>query len=365
MELAILGIGSVSAVGNGSAALREALEGERAPRIEPSAPADLAETTLDSLEYVTDAGELERFVSRRSLRRLDKFTQTALLASFLAVEDAGLSIDDRSRVGIALGTAYGPLETTFRYQDTIIADGDAGASPTLFANSVHSALASTISISMKITGPCLTVTTFERTAAEVFRTAGLWLREGRVDYVLAGVGDETCPVLHQALQQLEVRGDGPLDPLQLDRCSYTPGQGFVVLLLGPAPVATQGPRIERIVSAALPDQIDAELLADHGAIFLSANGNRHTGRLYAHVGRSNVPVAAYASLYGSLPVGLGFDLALAAVCCRSGWLYPCPGARASASLNVLTERVPLETEERIGCLACTPRQTTLISVARS
>ena len=218
---------------------------------------------------------------------------------------------------------------------------------------------------MKITGPCLTVTTFERTAAEVFRTAGLWLREGKVDYVLAGVGDETCPVLGQALQQLEVRREGPLDPLQLDRCSYTPGEGFVSLLLGSAPPAEECARIERIVSVASPDRIDAELLATHRAVFLSANGNRHTGRLYGQLGRTDTLAAAYSALYGSLPVGLGFDVALAGVSCRTGWLYPSPAGSAESALNVFTERLPLGHGERIGCLACCRRETTLVSIART
>ena len=138
MELSILGIGSVSAVGCGADSLRAALEGSVRPRVEP-ATVD-GESGQPGLPfYSASVGDLERFVPRRALRRIDRFTRMALLASYLTLEDSGVKIEDTSRVGIVFGTSYGPLETTFRYQDTIIDDGDKGASPTLFANSVHNA----------------------------------------------------------------------------------------------------------------------------------------------------------------------------------------------------------------------------------
>lgn len=205
MKPSILGVGSASALGCGVGSLRAGLEGTAQPRIDNVEVATRSGVQVLPV-YVANAEGLERFVPRRALRRLDEFTRMALLASFLALEDSGVSLEDTSRIGVVLGTAYGPMETTFRYQDTIIDDGDKGASPTLFANSVHNAPASSVSIFMKIEGPCLTLTNFELTTTEVLRTACAWLEQGTVDFVLAGVGDEYCSVLGYALGKL-VQGD--------------------------------------------------------------------------------------------------------------------------------------------------------------
>src|SRR3972149_3161853 len=136
----------------------------------------------------------KKYTDKRQDSRIDRFIQMALLSSFLAIEDSGLILDDRTRIGIIFGSGYGPLQTTFRFLDSLIDFGDKCASPTLFANSVHNSLASHVSILLKVQGPCLTVTCFEQTTFSVMTTAINWLREGTADYVLAGVGDEYCDV---------------------------------------------------------------------------------------------------------------------------------------------------------------------------
>lgn len=288
--LSILGIGTVSAMGCGVASMKATLEGSATRRLEPiPVPDDSA--AFEHAVYAGAIDGLDRFIPRRALRRVDKFTRMALLASFLATEDSGLQLEDKSRIGIVFGTAYGPLATTFDYQNTIIEDGDNGASPTLFANSVHNALASALSIFMKVTGPAITITAFERTTAEVLRTAGRWIEEGRVDYVLAGVGDEYCPVLGYALSRLSDGGSGPLQPLKLDHCSYQPGEGCVTLLLGGGDAEGKYGSVREIVSADSPSRLDARLIADHRVVILSANGDRKSGRLYRDVELADTRIA--------------------------------------------------------------------------
>ena len=102
MRLPVLGIGVVSAAGCGVEALKAVLEGARSPRVESVSVAGEG-GPFDLPVYVAAADGLERFMPRRALRRLDKFTRMALLAAFLAVEDSGLNINDRSRLGLVFG----------------------------------------------------------------------------------------------------------------------------------------------------------------------------------------------------------------------------------------------------------------------
>ena len=217
---------------------------------------------------------------------------------------------------------------------------------------------------MKIEGPCLTLTNFELTTTEVLRTATIWLKQGTVDYVLAGVGDEYSPVLGYALRRLGAGTSERIDPVRFDQCSYVPGEGFVTFLLGRKAAKQPYGSIRAIAVQRDASDFGQELIGSHRAVFLSANGDRRSGRLYERLKPLGPTVAAYSPLYGSTPIGLGFDLALAAISCRAGRLYPCATRRSEPGFNLLTEEAPLRSGERIGCLEISPRHTTLISIAR-
>jgi len=59
------------------------------------------------------AGEVRDFrpedwISRKDVRRMDRFAHFGLVASYIAITDAGLKLEKeaRERIGLALGTAY-------------------------------------------------------------------------------------------------------------------------------------------------------------------------------------------------------------------------------------------------------------------
>ena len=361
MKLAIRGIGLVTALGCGVDSFRAGLRGDATPRQrEVTTLAESGERVAGTYACLPEG--LDRFAPKPALRRLDRFTRMALLASYLAVEDAGLELGPPERVGIVFGTGFGPLQTTFEYQDTIIDDGDQGASPTLFANSVSSALASTVSIRLGIQGPCLTLTDFSGVTGEVMRTASIWLADGLVDYVLAGVGDECHAVLEYSLRQMSpIRAD-VLEPLDYPRCSYVPGEGFVSFLLtrnddGPSYGALDEPVYLK------PTELEQLGKTERSLLILAACGDARLAEAYRRIARSHSPVAVYSPLYGSLPTGMGFDLAAAAIACRDGMLYPSAGEARASRPGVLTASRPLAPGGRITCIECLPDRLNLLTIA--
>jgi len=310
MSISVLGIGTVSALGCGIDTVREGLEGK----------ANISFTDGEALlkVYKASINGLDRYVARPALRRIDRFNQMALLSSFLAIDDSGIIPEDRERIGIVFGSGYGPLQTTFSFLDSLIDFGDRCASPTLFANSVHNSLASQASILLKIQGPCLTISCFEQTTCSVMSTAISWLREGIVDYVLAGVGDESCDVRSYATLLLGGGGCSEINPLSFDECSYLYGEGFVVFLLG---VGTTDRGYCNLISAETGEN---EVSGDHEILFLAANGDKETGRFYRPLINNRGRVRAYSPLYGGMPVGNGFDIAIAALSLKEGVVYPLP-----------------------------------------
>ncbi len=353
--IGVHGIGPVCALGSGIEAFRGGLEGAISPRIdtEPAPPewgvraADSSadgEQTPPAIYYSPVVAGLEKYVSPRTTRRLDSFSKQAVLAAFLAVEDAGIEFTDLSRVGVVIGTGNGPLVTTFSFLDGIIAEGDAAASPTLFANSVHNAPASQISIRLKTIGPCSTVTAFRDTVREVLDLAASWIEGGLVDYCVAGFGDEYCPVSGYALRKMRERRDGGDDesplairPFDFTRDTYIPGGGFTAFLLGGerGRYGTLSVRSGEVSQAGRSHGILTELhglVPDAGLMVVSADGGRRAtdafgtwlpagddGRLTRF--ENGLPCISCVPLYGGMMIGAAFDLAAGAVCLHDRRLY--------------------------------------------
>ncbi|MDO6657591.1 beta-ketoacyl-ACP synthase II [Anaerobacillus sp. 1_MG-2023] len=67
-----------------------------------------AKVSGEALEF-----DPENFMDRKDVRKMDRFTQFAVAASQMAVEDAGLKINDENaeRVGVWIGSGIGGMET--------------------------------------------------------------------------------------------------------------------------------------------------------------------------------------------------------------------------------------------------------------
>ena len=310
MALSILGIGTVGALGSGIKTLKEGLQGSRKPQIaieEIESPNGIVQLPV----YKAQPEGLDAFVPKRALRRVDPFARMALLSSHLAVEDSGLEIIDMSRVGIVFGSGHGASQTTFNFLDGIINDGDRGASPTHFANSVHNALASQVSIFMKATGPCSTITCFEHSVSQVFFTAQTWLDLGMVDYVLTGFGDEYCDVLGYAAAGFNGQSVQKNEPLNFEKCSFTPGEGHITFLLSRSEMKTKYGTLEAVDRNQTIEEINA-LQCLNGEVYLAANGNKEDGEFYKQLEMQG-SVEAHSQLYGSMPLGAAFEIAAAAL----------------------------------------------------
>lgn len=176
--------------------------------------------------YVVDAATLKDPVLK-GMRRADRFSKLTTLAAIDAVSNSGVSVENSDRVGIIFATAFGPHNTTFKFQDDIIDYGDAGVSPTIFSNSVHNAAVSYISRTLKIKGPTWTVTGFDKPFERAAELAEAWLNEGRCDRVLLGGGDECGTVMEYiCTQKLPVAQDG-----RISDEAYVPGEGAAFFLV--------------------------------------------------------------------------------------------------------------------------------------
>jgi 3-oxoacyl-[acyl-carrier-protein] synthase II len=323
LRLAIQGIGAVGAFGSGTQALRQALCAGEVPVGTLQIPT-AATGTLELPAYRADTAPLEEFVSKRALRRIDHFSRLALLGGYLALQDAGRLEADRSRLGVVIATGYGAMQTTFAFLDSFLDGGDVCSSPTHFSNSVHNAAAANLSILLGATGPSLTVSQFELSVPTALLTARQWLAEGRVDAVLLGGVDELGAVLGYCWHRFFGVPDGLLRPLEIGRQSAIPGEGAAFFLLTREGEVGGGHHglIEEVRQGNLGGRTLS--LAAGSRLLLGADGHRDCSTLYGSSLPADARAVSFAPLYGSLPVGPAFDLAVAALAAGDNRLFAPP-----------------------------------------
>ncbi len=109
-RVVITGLGCVTALAESAEELFEALCAGKSgiSKIE----------SFDTTEYPVRFGgeaknfDINRYISSRDAKRMDRFTQMALASSIQAVKDSGLDFEkeDKQRVGVIVGTGIGGIK---------------------------------------------------------------------------------------------------------------------------------------------------------------------------------------------------------------------------------------------------------------
>ena len=125
----------------------------------------------------------------RDIKRNDRFIQYGLLASKLAVEDAGLkelSDEQKLKVGVSVGSGIGGLETIYDGSITINEKGVKKLSPFFIPSSLVNLLSGQISIMYGFKGPNHSVVTACATGAHSIGDASEMIKRGASDVMIAG-----------------------------------------------------------------------------------------------------------------------------------------------------------------------------------
>jgi 3-oxoacyl-[acyl-carrier-protein] synthase II len=194
-EVVITGIGIVSPLGCSVAELsRRVAAGERAR---------CGDNGTEVGAIPLDAVPADRHVR---VGRLDRVSRLFLAASFLAIEDAAMTLPwrDAERVGLSFGTALGCLLSDAEFYDRVVEHGVAAASPRVFAATVSSAAAGEVSIAMGIHGPNATMHMGLAAGLGAIGYGFDLIQLGKADVVLAGGADANGPALVEALRAMRL-----------------------------------------------------------------------------------------------------------------------------------------------------------------
>lgn len=336
MAAVITGIGAVGGFGCGVAALAAAMHDNTAGPVGVF-KIRTAHLRADVDALLADIAPLADFIPKKALRRIDRFTRLALLGSCLALADARLDDKRRGRMGIIVATGYGPTCDTFDFLNTTVDEDDPCRSPIRFANSVHSAAAAHISAFLSEHGPTLTINQYDMSVPLAFLTASQWLAEDRVDSVLVGGADEFSRAMGYYTQQLQAGV-----PPAAASAQAPVGEGSAFFVLEKKPAGSQG--YARIRSAGIRGPGTAPAAVPPGAVLIV---NSDTPRPVP--AEEDRPCLSFTHLYGRLPVGSAFDIAVAAILLEDG-RHGSPESTSRRQKTPLLRAARKNDHRDIGCL---------------
>lgn len=185
--------------------------------------------------------EVGQHLDRKEARRMDAYTQYAMVVCDEAVVDSGLNLDvvDKDRVGVIWGSGIGGLKT-FLDEVSLFAKGDGTPrfSPFFIPMMIADIAAGYISIKYGFRGPNFAVVSACATSTNAIADAYYYLKLGKANIILTG-GSEACVNEaavggFNALHALSTRNEDPASasrPFDLDRDGFVLGEGAGALML--------------------------------------------------------------------------------------------------------------------------------------
>ncbi|RCL73048.1 MAG: beta-ketoacyl-[acyl-carrier-protein] synthase II [Flavobacteriales bacterium] len=184
---------------------------------------------------------VEDFIDRKEARKMDAFTQYAIVSSDEALKDSGLldSNPNRDRIGVVWGSGIGGLNT---FQDEAKnyfgSDGPPRLNPFFIPKMIADMAAGQISIKHELRGPNYVTVSACASATNALIDSFNLIRLGKSDAIVTG-GSEACVNEmgmggFNALRALSTRNDSPETasrPFDVDRDGFVLGEGSGALIL--------------------------------------------------------------------------------------------------------------------------------------
>lgn len=181
------------------------------------------------------------FIDRKLAKRMDKFSQYAMVASDEAIADAKLDLDnlDKYRVGVIWGAGIGGLET---FQEEVLSyakgDGTPRFNPFFIPKMIADIAPGNISIKHGFMGPNYTTVSACASSANSMIDALNNIRLGHCDVVITGGSEAAVTIAgmggFNAMHAMSTRNDSPETasrPFDANRDGFVLGEGAGAIVL--------------------------------------------------------------------------------------------------------------------------------------
>ena len=182
----------------------------------------------------------EGYVPPRDVKKLDRFTQFALVAAVDAVDDSGLEFDreDPARCGVILGSGIGGLYEIETQHTRLLNKGPDRVSAFTIPKLMTNAASAQVSIRYGLHGPNAAVSTACASASNAIGDAMKAIQYGDADVMLSGGTEAAVTPMgisaFGAMRALSERNDDPAAasrPFDKDRDGFVMAEGAGMLVL--------------------------------------------------------------------------------------------------------------------------------------
>jgi 3-oxoacyl-[acyl-carrier-protein] synthase II len=184
--------------------------------------------------------DISQYMNPKEARRMDSFIQLGVAAATQAIKDAGLSAqpEDADRIGVAIGSGIGGIETIENTHETLVKSGPRRVSPFFIPGVVINMISGNVSIEWGFKGPNFAVVTACTTGTHNIGFGARMIQYGEADVmVVGGAESATSPITvagFHSMKALSTRNDDPeaaSRPWDADRDGFVLGEGAGVLVI--------------------------------------------------------------------------------------------------------------------------------------
>ena len=202
-------------------------------------------TEFDTTDFkVKLAGEVknynpEDYFDRREAKRMDKFSQFAIVAAREAWKDSGLDKEkeDMTRVAVIVGSGIGGLATIEKDNRTLVEKGPDRVSPMFIPMAISNMPAGNVSIDLGLKGESISIVTACASSTQAIGEAYRTIKHGYEDCILAGGTEASiCEIgiagfeNMKALSFSENKNRASI-PFDKERNGFVMGEGAAILVL--------------------------------------------------------------------------------------------------------------------------------------
>ena len=238
-RVVITGLGALTPIGNTKDEYWEALISGKSG----AAPITYFDTEKFKTKFACELKNFNAtdFLDRKEARKMDKFTQYAMVASDEAILDAklDLSVVDKLKVGVIWGAGIGGLET---FQEEVLnfaaGDGTPRFNPFFIPKMIADIAPGNISIKHGFMGPNYTTVSACASAANAMIDALNYIRLGYCDVIVTGGSEAAVTIAgmggFNAMHALSTRNDSPKTasrPFDATRDGFVLGEGAGAIIL--------------------------------------------------------------------------------------------------------------------------------------
>ena len=238
-RVVVTGLGALTPIGNNIGDFWQGLaNGESG-----AAPITYFDTSKFKTKFACELKhfDISDFLDRKEQRRMDKFTQYAMVSTEEAINDSGLDLDsiDKLRVGVIWGSGIGGIET---FQNEILnfaaGDGTPRFNPFFIPKMIGDIAPGYISIKYGFMGPNYTTVSACASSANALTDSLNYIRLGYCDVIVSGGSEAGVNITgmagFNAMHALSTRNDSPSTasrPFDATRDGFVLGEGSGTLIL--------------------------------------------------------------------------------------------------------------------------------------